>query len=339
MTRPGAQTRLPGGVLAAVSIWLVAGAAVAEARSAEFLHSFRAQHMVLDVAIDAERLFAGTQSGQVAVYDWREGATLEPLFETQRREGQAFAPTVRSVAVSPSGAQCAVVSSDGKLRVFNAEGPAAREPLFVHERAGLLLVRFVEERLVLLGDMRGELALLDLDRRTERYRRQLEYDPVFVLAPSPDRTRVAVGFRSSRIQIVAIESGETLQVLHGHRDSVYGLVWLDDSRLASAGKDKQLLTWNLERPTAAPRVLYAGDHYITALAVDSRAGRLALPLEEHRVGLIRVSDGEVTHRFEGHTAPVQVLAFADDGDRLISAGNDARIFVWNVARETEGSGR
>jgi len=146
-------------------------------------------------------------------------------------------------------------------------------------------------------------------------------------------------FRSSRIQIVAIESGETLQVLHGHRDSVYGLAWLGDSRLASAGKDKHLLTWNLKRPTPAPRVLYAGDHYITALAVDSQAGRLALPLEEHRVGLIRVSDGEVTHRLEGHTAPVQVLAFAANGTRLISAGNDARIFVWNVTWDAERSGR
>jgi len=246
---------------------------------------------------------------------------------------------VRSVAVSPSGALCAVVSSDGKLRIFPAEDDAAREPLFVHERAGLLVVRFVDERRVLLGDMRGELALLDLDRRTERFRRQLEYDPVFVLAPSPDRTRVAVAFGSSRIQIVAIESGETLQVLHGHRDSVYGLAWLDDSRMASAGKDKHLLTWNLKQPTPAPRVLYAGDHYITALAFDSQARRLALPLEEHRVGLIRVSDGEVTHRIEGHTVPVQVLAFAASGTRLISAGNDARIFVWNVTRDPETSQR
>jgi WD40 repeat protein len=228
-----------------------------------------------------------------------------------------------------------VVSSDGKLRLFASQGEAAWEPLFVHTRAGLLLVRFIDEQRVLLGDMRGELALLDLGERAERYRRQLEYDPIFVLAASPDATRVAVAFRSSRIQIVAIESGETLQVLHGHRDSVYGLAWLDDSRLASAGKDKQLLTWNLDLPTPAPQVLYAGDHYITALAVDAQAGRLALPLEENRVGLIRVSDGEVTHRFEGHTAPVQVLAFSDDGNRLISAGNDARIFVWNVTRRAE----
>ena len=36
-------------------------------------------------------------------------------------------------------------------------------------------------------------------------------------------------------------------------------------------------------------------------------------------------------RLAGHTAPIQVLAFADGGRRLVSAGNDARILVWDVA--------
>ena len=87
MTRIGTQTRLPGNVLLAASIWLVAGGAVAEARGAEFLQAFRAQHMVLDAAIHGSRLFAGTRSGHVAVYDWREGETLEPLFATRRQAG------------------------------------------------------------------------------------------------------------------------------------------------------------------------------------------------------------------------------------------------------------
>jgi len=87
VTRIGTQTRLSGNVVLAASIWLVAGGAVAEARGAEFLQAFRAQHMVLDAAIHGSRLFAGTRSGHVAVYDWREGATLEPLFATRRQAG------------------------------------------------------------------------------------------------------------------------------------------------------------------------------------------------------------------------------------------------------------
>ena len=58
--------------------------------------------------------------------------------------------------------------------------------------------------------------------------------------------RLAVAFRSSRIQILDAESGETVQALEGHRDSVYDLEWLRETALVSGGKDKRILLWDLE---------------------------------------------------------------------------------------------
>ena len=71
----------------------------------------------------------------------------------------------------------------------------------------------------LLGDLRGELALLDLDAGAERFRRQLQYDPIFGVSPDPEGARVAVALRSSRIHIVDSRSGETRVVLEGHQSS------------------------------------------------------------------------------------------------------------------------
>jgi WD40 repeat protein len=228
------------------------------------------------------------------------------------------------------------VSSDGVLRVFEFGPEDGASLSLVRESPGLRIASFLDEKELLLGDLRGELALLDLDAGTELYRRQLEYDPIYNVAPGPNGARAALAFRSSAIQIVDVRSGETTVVLRGHRDSVYALAWLGVDALVSGGKDKRLFAWDLPRPDAEPRELYRGDHYITALGTDADSSRLALSLDDHRVGILRLADGQITHRLEGHTAPLQVLAFVDAGRRLISVGNDARVLVWRLDEdETE----
>ncbi|MBW2422499.1 MAG: PQQ-binding-like beta-propeller repeat protein, partial [Deltaproteobacteria bacterium] len=319
-------------IVGAIACGAAAGVA-AEGGTVERIQAFRAEHMVLDVVSRGSLILAGTQSGEVDVFDWRQGRKLEVLMATEVSEGQKFAPTVQSVAVSPSERLCAVITSDGKLRVLRLEevaesGGLKGEPVFTLERPGLMVARFVGEGQVLVGDMRGELALVDLAERRELYRRQLEYDPIYEMVISPDAERAALGFRSSRVRIVDPQSGEVLQVLKGHRDAVYGVAWLGDDRLATAGKDKHLYVWDLRQADPAPKTLYAGDDYITALGSDPAGGRLALTVDDNDVALYDLADGRISHRMEGHSAPVQSLVFFEGGSRLVSAGNDARIHVW-----------
>ena len=80
-----------------------------------------------------------------------------------------------------------------------------------------------------------------------------------------------------------------------------GLSWLSGAEFVSADKDKRVLGWKLSEAEPAPRVLY-----------PSNRG---------------VAGGHITRVHVGHTAPVQALVFVDDGKRLISAGNDARVMV------------
>jgi WD40 repeat protein len=180
--------------------------------------------------------------------------------------------------------------------------------------------------------MRGELSLFDFKAGREVFRRQVDYDPVYALEIGPQGERVAVALRSSRVHVVDIETGEDLQALQGHRDSVYAVVRLGAGRLASGGKGKRLFVWDLSVPGSPPRLLYRGDHYITALAFDSTNGVLALTLDEDTLGVLDLETGRIMQRLVGHTAPVQALVFLDEGHRLLSAGNDSRIMLWSLAQ-------
>jgi WD40 repeat protein len=328
--------RLPGRrslvFLFALSVATTSGAAIGEP-----IVAMRMDHMILDMAGRQELLAVATQSGRVALIEWREGREREPLLRLEAREGEPFPPAAISVALSPTGRLCASVASDGRLWLHELPVDGSARLRFELQRPSLLVARFVDEDRLLLGDMRGEIALLDLETRNELYRRQLEYDPIYLIQPDPSGRRAAVGFRSSRIQILDIATGATVSTLAAHRDSVYGLAWLDTDLLASASKDKSLLLWSLAHTEEKPRRLLAEDHYLTALAAHPNGALLALPLEAHAVGLIRVADGGVERRFSGHTAPLRSLVFLDQGRRLVSAGSDARIFVWALDDVESGS--
>ncbi len=294
--------------------------------------------MVLDLMLHGDHLLVGTQSGRVDVYDRHTGEALQPLFVEPARPGQAFVPTVRSLAIAPSGAELAVVTSDGRLRRF-ALGSESRldEARLVAERevAGLMVARYLGDRQILLADMRGELALLDTERGIELHRRQLDYDPIYAMELSPDRSLLAVAFRSSRVQVVAPETGETRFVLKGHLDSVFDVEWSGDHELVTGGKDKQVFAWDLRDSDFKPRRIYRGDHYITALGIDRQGGRMAFSVDGFNVALMRLDDRHVEQRFQGHTSAVHRLLFADGGRQLITGGYDARVFVWKTEPEFE----
>jgi WD40 repeat protein len=63
---------------------------------------------------------------------------------------------------------------------------------------------------------------------------------------------------------------------------------------------------------------------------------VAAAIEGEKIALIELRSHRVSALLAGHTAPVQVLAFVQEGRRLISRGNDARVLVWEVSAHPEG---
>ncbi len=294
----------------------------------------RADHMVLDAARFGAEIIVGTQSGIVTRFDWREGRVLDDVLRLTPREGQDLPPAARSVAISPAGRILAVTSSDERLHLFERAASAAPfSPLAQRPLMAGMRCLFLDEERLLVGTMRGEIILHRVEDGLEVYRHQLEYDPVYAMALHPGGRFVAVSFRSSRIQIIDVESGKTVRKLDGHRDSVFALAWFGDGRLVSASKDRHVYLWDTDDPHGSPKphTLYTSEYYISAIAVDEATGRLAFILnDESLLGVVQLPGGELRYELEGHTAPVQAMFFVAGGRVLLSTGGDSRILVWKL---------
>jgi cytochrome c len=153
--------------------------------------------------------------------------------------------------------------------------------------------------------------------------------PVRALAVSSDGKRLLSGsFDTAAIRwSLANESAE--QVLRFHSDAVNAVVFLPDSRMATAGADARIAVWTAgsQQPD---QVLEGHRAPIAALAVSPDGRTLASASWDHTIRLWSLPGG-VQRALEGHTQNVNGVAFMLDGKSLVSVGYDLTVRIWPLA--------
>lgn len=120
------------------------------------------------------------------------------------------------------------------------------------------------------------------------------------------------------------------------------LVSAYDDQLISVGFDKTIRFWDLHtgEPTRALRPPigpgFQGRLYAAALSPDCKllavgGDSALLPVNDHRVILIDLPEGQIVKMLAGHTGPIRDLAFSPDGMRLASCSDDRTLRIWDVA--------
>jgi WD40 repeat protein/serine/threonine protein kinase len=165
-------------------------------------------------------------------------------------------------------------------------------------------------------------------------------------SPKHDMDRVAVS-HDGRFALSAgydgtmrywdLSNGGELRSILAHPKGVRYVAFSSDDRQAlSCGEDKRACLWNLE--TGELVKAFEGHEAVVWCAVFTPDGKgvfTGAGNDDNKARLLDIATGELRKQYKGHTKAINSLAVSPDGKRLVTAGWDSTLRVWDVETEKE----
>ena len=92
-----------------------------------------------------------------------------------------------------------------------------------------------------------------------------------------------------------------------------------------------------ELPVPSRTVRFSNDQgrpvILNAIAADSTSGTIAVAGDDNQIRIVQAATLQTIKTLKGHRDRIRTLEFAPDGKRLVSAGNDGQIIVWDSGED------
>lgn len=154
--------------------------------------------------------------------------------------------------------------------------------------------------------------------------------PIMATALSADGSAALTGSFDNSVGLWRLDDG-SVTWLEGHEAAVKTVIYISDTRAASAGDDFRTILWDLSTGTALA-TLEGHRGQIKALAASSDGTRLATASWDGSIGLWDAETGENLAFLKSHESSVNDVVFADDDTALYSTSADGTIRYWPLDR-------
>lgn len=190
------------------------------------------------------RLLSAGGEGSLAVWHW-------PSMDLVRQIPLSDAK-LRSAVMSRDGHWLAIGASDGRVHVLDTADHNELITLDAHAGGAYGLAFHPAKPVLLTGGRDGKLCAWKMEGQWQRVLEVPAHQgSIYSAVFSPDGSRLATASRDKTIKLWDAATMEPLLKLDrssgGHTHSVNALAWLDDRSLVSAGDDKRVLQWSLDR--------------------------------------------------------------------------------------------
>jgi len=268
---------------------------------------------------DGARVVSGSVDRTVRIWDTSTWRTVRST---------SVPSALVCVAVSPDGTRALAGSKDGKLRELNIETGELTHTLRGHFGHVHAVVYLGPNRALSAADD-GSLRVWDIERQTPVHIMAGHLGGVLDLAVSPDGTRALSAGRDCTVREWDLSTGRLLHTTLAHRGEVHAVAYSPDGRhVVSGGRDGFAVDWSLEDWRACRTFSHGAwvkdARYVTNGQYICTAGTNSQVIVWSR------DTGAAVKTLCGHDGGVDVVAHGPDGRRLLSAGADTTILVWEL---------
>jgi len=185
----------------------------------------------------------------------------------------------------------------------------------------------------------GQLLVWEWQSESYILKQQGHFDSMNSLVYSPDGQRIVTAADDGKIKVWDIDSGFCIVTFTEHSSGVTACEFAKKGNvLFTASLDGSVRAWDLIRYrnfrtfTAPTRLSFS------CMAVDPSGEVVAAgSLDSFDIHIWSVQTGQLLDRLSGHEGPVSSLAFAPDGDVLVSGSWDRTARVWSIFNRTQTS--
>ncbi len=301
---------------ALVRVWDVAS------RQMLKLIPFRGPDVSLDgVVFDPAAAQLLTLGGSSAVQVWN-AATGQRILRLR-----GHAAVVSAAAFSPDGRLAVTGGRDGSIMVWDAHHTGSALTVRGHEGAVVTarfgsrarqMVTAGEDGYVRLWNALDGRLVKSFDKQTGR---------LTCATLSPDGTHVLTASDGGTTRIWDAQTGGMLRALSGHGGAITWAAYSPDgSRVVTAGYDG-LRVWDAD--SGKRLITIRSDKKVSRIAAFSPDGKLLL-MAGDGVRLWDAVSGDDVGHFDGHTDHVTSMAFARDGQHVITGSRDMTARIWSL---------
>ncbi|KAG2186264.1 hypothetical protein INT43_002702 [Umbelopsis isabellina] len=294
---------------------------------------------------DGRYLAAGCNR-QTHIYDVSTATRMCVLQDDSvSKEGDLY---IRSVCFSPDGKYLATGAEDKQIRIWDISKRRIRNVLTGHEqdiysldfsRDGRIVVSGSGDRTARIWSM-ADATCLHILRINENDQK----DPgVTSVAISPDNRLVAAGSLDKMVRVWDVQTGQLVDRLEGHKDSVYSVAFMPDGKtIVSGSLDKTLKLWQLgvndnrgyagdrDRKNPCKQTFTGHKDFVLSVACTADGNWVVSGSKDRGVQFWDPRTGNTQFMLQGHRNSVISVATSPAGRPLFATGSgDNRARIWS----------
>ncbi|KAG9008547.1 general transcription repressor [Tulasnella sp. JGI-2019a] len=269
---------------------------------------------------DGEYLATGCKT-TAQIYNARTGAKIYTLIhEPPNKDADLY---IRSVCFAPDGKLLATAAEDKLIRIWDIASQSIRQIFSGHQQEVYSLDFSKDGRLLVSGSGDKTARVWNMANGTHQVLAIVEPADVDAgvtsIAISPNGQHVAAGSLDTIVRIWDVTTGNLIERLRGHSDSVYSVAFAQYGRgLVSGSLDKTLKHWDLV-------LLHGNSLRVVALGQDEIVASGVQPVLKEG----GENGSTCTITFSGHQDYALSVAMSPDDGWVVSGSKDRSVRFWD----------